>query len=104
MNLSICMSFGLRRAGRPLPSLTNPAKALLSGGIAAVAMTLLMRVELPWLLTLVAGGAVYLAGLALTRAIPRQLILSSSYLVAPGRFEFSAISRLMKAEAYGRES
>ncbi len=72
----ICMLFGLKRAGKPLPSLTNPAKALLSGGIAAVAMTLLMRVELPWLLTLVAGGAVYLAGLALTRAIPRDLILN----------------------------
>lgn len=72
----VCMLFGLRRAGRPLPSCTNPAKAVLSGGIAAGAMALLMRVELPWLLTLVVGGAVYLGGLALTHAIPRELLLN----------------------------
>jgi O-antigen/teichoic acid export membrane protein len=71
-----CMLFGLKRAGRPLPSLTNPLKAVVSGALAAAAMALLTRFELPWLLTLVVGGAVYLGGLALTRAIPRDLLVS----------------------------
>jgi O-antigen/teichoic acid export membrane protein len=72
----ICMLVGLKRAGRPLPAFTNPAKAVFSGALAAVAMVLLTRVEFPWPLSLLVGGAVYLAGLALTRAIPRQLILN----------------------------
>lgn len=72
----ICMLFGLKRAGRPLPSFTNPLKAVISGAIAAAAMMLLTHFELPWLLTLVVGGAVYLGGLALTRAIPRDLLVS----------------------------
>ena len=72
----VCMLIGLRQAGRPLPSIANPCKAILSGAVAAVVMVLLTRLELPWLLSLVLGGVVYLAGLALTRAIPRDLILS----------------------------
>jgi O-antigen/teichoic acid export membrane protein len=72
----ICMLSGLKRAGRPLPSFTNPLKAAISGAIAAAAMVLLMRYGWPWLLTLVVGGAVYLGGLALTRAIPRDLLIS----------------------------
>ncbi|HEX4675087.1 MAG TPA: hypothetical protein VH209_07130, partial [Steroidobacteraceae bacterium] len=72
----ICMLFGLKRAGRPLPSFTNPLKAVISGAIAAAAMMLLTHFELPWLLTLVVGGAVYLGCLALTRAIPRDLLVS----------------------------
>jgi hypothetical protein len=70
------MLFGLKRAGRPLPSFMNPLKAVISGAIAAAAILLLTRFEWPWLLTLVIGGAVYLAGLALTHAIPRELLLS----------------------------
>jgi O-antigen/teichoic acid export membrane protein len=72
----ICMLIGLKRAGRPLPSFTNPLKAVVSGAIAAATMMLLTRFEWPWLLTLVIGGAVYLGGLALTRAIPRDLLIS----------------------------
>jgi O-antigen/teichoic acid export membrane protein len=72
----ICMLIGLKRAGRPLPSFTNPAKAIVAGALAAAAMVFLARFEFPWLLTLVVGGAVYLAGLALTRAIPRELLLN----------------------------
>ena len=73
----LCMLVGLKRAGRPLPSILNPLKAVLSGVIAAVAMMALTRfLDLHWLLTLVLGGAVYLACLALTRAIPRELVLS----------------------------
>jgi len=72
----VCMLIGLKRAGRPLPGVTNPAKALFSGVVAAAAMVLLSRVEFPWPLSLLVGGAVYLAGLALTRAIPRELILN----------------------------
>jgi O-antigen/teichoic acid export membrane protein len=71
-----CMLVGLRRAGKPLPSLINPVKALLSGGAAAVAMIFLGRFELPWPVTLGVGGAVYLVSLALTRAIPREIVLS----------------------------
>ena len=71
-----CMLIGLRRAGRPLPSLLNPLKAIFSGAVAATAMVFLTRLDVPWLLSLVAGGVVYVVGLALTRAIPRQLILS----------------------------
>ena len=72
----ICMLIGLQRAGRPLPSLGNPVKALFSGGVAAAAMMFLTRFDCPWMLSLVLGGGVYLAGLALTRAIPRELILN----------------------------
>jgi hypothetical protein len=70
------MLVGLRRAGRPLPSLLNPLKALLSGGAAAVIMIFLGRFELPWLVTLAVGGGVYLVFLALTRAIPREIVLN----------------------------
>jgi O-antigen/teichoic acid export membrane protein len=72
----ICMLVGLKRAGRPLPSLTNPVKAIASGAVAAAVMVMLARLEMPWLLTLVIGGAVYLAGLAITHAIPRELLLN----------------------------
>jgi O-antigen/teichoic acid export membrane protein len=73
----VCMLCGLQRAGKPLPSIVNPLKAMVSGGIATAAMIALTRlVELHWLLTLVLGGVVYLACLALTRAIPRKLVLS----------------------------
>jgi O-antigen/teichoic acid export membrane protein len=72
----LCMLFGLKRAGRPLPSFINPLKAVISGAIAAAVIVLLTRFEWPWLLTLVVGGAVYLGGLALTHAIPRDLLVS----------------------------
>ena len=71
-----CMLVGLRRAGRPLPSLLNPLKALLSGGAAAVVMLFLGRLGLPWLATLGVGGGAYLVFLALTRAIPREIVLN----------------------------
>ena len=72
----ICMLIGLQRAGRPLPSVGNPVKAVFSGGVAAAAMMFLARFDFPWMLSLVLGGGIYLAGLALTRAIPRELILN----------------------------
>jgi O-antigen/teichoic acid export membrane protein len=74
----ICMLCGLKRAGRPLPSLTNPAKVVVSGAVSAAAMILLTRSSsvLPWFVTLFIGGGVYLACLALTRAIPRELVLT----------------------------
>jgi len=73
----ICMLCGLWRDGRPLPSFVNPLKAVLSAAVAAGAMSLLTRfLDLPWLVTLVCGGVVYLAGLAATRAIPRELIVN----------------------------
>jgi O-antigen/teichoic acid export membrane protein len=71
-----CMLVGLRRAGKPLPSLVNPAKALLSGAVAAGVMIFLGRFELLWPVTLVIGGGVYVVFLGLTRAIPRDLILN----------------------------
>jgi O-antigen/teichoic acid export membrane protein len=72
----ICMLIGLKRAGRPLPSITTALKAVISGAVAAAVIVLLTRFEWPWLLALVVGGAIYLAGLALTRAIPRALLVS----------------------------
>jgi O-antigen/teichoic acid export membrane protein len=71
----ICMLVGLRRAALPLPSIRNPLKALVSGAIAGAVMMVLER-ELFWLVNLAIGGVVYLACLALTRAIPRDLVLS----------------------------
>jgi O-antigen/teichoic acid export membrane protein len=70
------MLYGLKRAGRSVPSLKNAAKAMISGAVAAAAMLLLARLELSWLLALPLGGVVYLGGLALTHAIPRELVLS----------------------------
>ena len=61
----IAMSVGLRRAGRSLPSLANPAKAVAAGALAALAMKYLAGFGTPWLLALAAGGALYLALLAL---------------------------------------
>jgi len=73
----VSMLISLKRAGRPLPSILNPCKAAVSGVIAAAAMIALTRfVGLYWLLTLILGGAVYLVCLALTHAIPRELLLS----------------------------
>jgi len=71
----IAMIVALRRAGRPLPSLANPAKAVIAGALAALTMKYLAGFGTPWLLALAAGGALYLAVLALTRAIPRELLL-----------------------------
>jgi len=72
----ICMLVGLHRAGRPLPSILNPLKALVSGAIAGGVMIFLERFELFWLVNLVVGGGVYLVCLALTHAIPRELVLN----------------------------
>lgn len=71
----IAMSIALRRAGRRLPSLVNPAKALTAGVLAVLAMKYLAAVGTPWLLALALGGALYLVVLTLARAIPRQLLL-----------------------------
>jgi O-antigen/teichoic acid export membrane protein len=73
----ICMLVGLWRDGRPMPSFVNPLKAVISAGVAAGAMSLVTRLlDVPWLVTLAFGGLVYLAGLAATRAIPRDLIVN----------------------------
>jgi O-antigen/teichoic acid export membrane protein len=71
----IAMSVALRRAGRRLPSLVNPAKAVIAGILAVLTMRYLIAWGAAWLLALAAGGALYLAVLMLTRAIPRQLLL-----------------------------
>lgn len=71
----VAMSIALTRAGRRLPSLANPAKAVVAGVLAVLAMRYLAAVGTPWLLALTAGGALYLALLMLTHAIPRQLLL-----------------------------
>lgn len=71
----IAMIVGLSHAGRRLPSLVNPAKAVMAGALAALTMKYLAGFGSPWLLALAAGGALYLAVLALTRAIPRELLL-----------------------------
>ena len=71
----IAMAVALRRTGRRLPSFANPAKAVVAGALAALAMKYLASVGIPWLLALVAGGTLYLAMLLLTRAIPRELLV-----------------------------
>jgi len=71
----IAMSVALRRAGRRLPSPANAAKAVAAGALAVVSMKYLAAFGTPWLLALAAGGALYLALLLLTHAIPRQLLL-----------------------------
>jgi len=71
----IAMSVALRRAGRRLPSLVNPAKAVIAGTLAVLSMKYLAAWGAAWLLALAAGGALYLAVLMLTRAIPRQVLL-----------------------------
>ena len=71
----IAMIVALRRAGRPLPLPLNPAKAVAAGALAVLSMQYLTAHGAPWLLALAAGGALYLAALMLTRAIPRQLLL-----------------------------
>lgn len=70
----VAMAVALRRAGQRLPSLVNPAKAVIAGALAAFAMKSLADFGTPWLLALAAGGALYLALVALTRAIPRELL------------------------------
>jgi O-antigen/teichoic acid export membrane protein len=71
----VAMVVALGRAGQPLPSLRNPAKAVIAGALAVLAMKYLAACGTPWLLALAAGGASYLALAALTRAIPRELLL-----------------------------
>ena len=68
------MIVGLRHAGRPLPSFANPAKAVVAGALAALIMKYLASVGVPWALALAVGGVLYLALLALTRAIPKDLL------------------------------
>lgn len=71
----VAMSVALGRAGRRLPSLANPAKAVIAGALAVLTMKYLAGLGAPWLLALAAGGALYLGMLTLTRAIPRELLL-----------------------------
>ena len=70
----LAMIVALQSAGRRLPSLANPAKAVAAGGLAVLAMKYLADFGVPWLLALAAGGALYLAVLALTHAIPREVL------------------------------
>ncbi|HWF98329.1 MAG TPA: flippase [Steroidobacteraceae bacterium] len=70
----IAMTVALRRAGHSIPSLINPAKAVVAGAVAASVMKYLADFGTPWLLALAVGGALYLALVVLTRAIPRELL------------------------------
>jgi O-antigen/teichoic acid export membrane protein len=70
----IAMRVGLTRAGRRLPSWVNPTKAVIAGALAALSMKYLADLGTPWLLSLAAGGALYLILVALTRALPRELL------------------------------
>jgi O-antigen/teichoic acid export membrane protein len=65
---------GLRRAGMALPSPVNLLKAVGAGLIAFAVIRACSRFDWPWALLL--GGATYLTLLALTRAIPPELIAS----------------------------
>ena len=65
---------GLRRVGVPFPSLVNLAKATGAGILAIASMGLCNQLDLAWMLSLLIGGAVYLAVLAVTHAIPPELL------------------------------
>ncbi len=70
------MLWGLKRAGERLPQWNGAAKAVFAGAVAAAAMWTLARVAaVPWVAALVIGGAVYAGAIALTGAVPRELIL-----------------------------
>jgi O-antigen/teichoic acid export membrane protein len=67
---------GLRKAGVPLPSPVNLAKAVGAGLLAFAAVLGCNQLEVPWLLSLLLAGAIYLILLAVTHAIPPELIAS----------------------------
>jgi O-antigen/teichoic acid export membrane protein len=70
----VAMCVALKRAGRRLPSLANPAKAAISGVLAVLGMEYLAGFGTPWPLAIAAGGTLYLALAAVTGAIPRELL------------------------------
>jgi O-antigen/teichoic acid export membrane protein len=70
------MLFGLRRAGRAWPRCSGAPKTLMGGTAAAGAIWLMSHMGIPWGLCLAAGGMIYLLLLALTGAIPRDLLVS----------------------------
>jgi O-antigen/teichoic acid export membrane protein len=65
---------GLKRAGQQLPSIVNLAKAIGAGLVALASMLAVAQFDVFWMLALLVGGAVYLAVLALTHAIPPELL------------------------------
>lgn len=65
---------GLRRAGHGLPSPVNLLKAVGAGLVAGGAMFGSDQFDVPWLVSLLIGGALYLLVLALSRAIPPELV------------------------------
>jgi O-antigen/teichoic acid export membrane protein len=67
------MALGLRRAGAPLPRCPNAPKVLLAGVTGAGSIWLMSHLGSPWAVSLIVGGNVYVALLALTGAIPRDL-------------------------------
>ena len=79
---------GLRRAGHGLPSPVNLLKAVGAGLVAGGTMFASDQVAVPWLLSLLLGGVVYLVVLALTRAIPPELL--AAVLHRGGSYQRSA--------------
>ncbi len=65
---------GVRRASYPLPSPRNLFKAIGAGLVAYAAMAAGNQFEIPWLLCLVVGLGIYLVILAVTHAIPPELV------------------------------
>lgn len=78
------MALGLRRAGRPWPRCSSALRTAFAAVVGAVALWLLTGLELPWLIAMVLGGGVYVALLALTGAIPRELAASVLRRPRPG--------------------
>jgi O-antigen/teichoic acid export membrane protein len=65
---------GVKLVGLPIPSPLKLLKAVGAGFIAVGAMMACMQIDLPWFLCLVNGGAIYLILLAISRAIPQELL------------------------------
>ena len=65
---------GLQRAGHPLPSPRNLLKAFGAGLLALGSIAICNQLDVPWVLSLLIAGGVYLGLLALTHAIPPELL------------------------------
>ncbi len=68
------MLAGLKRAGYAFPSPLNFFKAVGAGVLALGSMLLGDQLDVPWALSLLLGAAIYLVVLALTHAIPPELV------------------------------
>jgi len=73
-SILLAMLFALRHCGRALPRLVAAPRVVLAGVLACGAMAGLEYLHLYWMISLVAGGGLYVGLLVLLRAIPKEFI------------------------------